>query len=202
MTIANFCRRNMTNDNILNLMRQITGFSDAELELVMKYFEHKNIKKKTILLKAGDTAQELYFIVSGCMRLFYEKDGADISAYFFTDHTFAGAYDSFVSRQPSRHAIEAIEDCQILTISYKGWQQLFIELPQMHGFVLKVIEERFISLHKLYTSLILDSPEERFTNLVKERPDILQRIPQHQIATFLGVTPVSLSRIRNRLAKK
>ena len=202
MTIANICRRNMTNDNILNLMRQITGFSDAELELVMKYFEHKNIKKKTILLKAGDTAQELYFIVSGCMRLFYEKDGADISAYFFTDMMFAGAYDSFASRQPSRHSIETSEDCQILTISYKGWQQLFIELPKMSGFVLKIIEDRFISLHKLYTSLILDTPEERFINLQNERPDILQRIPQHQIATFLGVTPVSLSRIRNRLTKK
>jgi len=193
---------NMTNDNILNLMRQITGFSDAELELVMKYFEVKNIKKKTILLKAGDTAQELYFIVSGCMRLFYEKDGADISAYFFTDMMFAGAYDSFASRKPSRHSIETSEDCQILTISYKGWQQLFIELPKMNGLVLKIIEERFISLHKLYTSLILDTPEERFINLQNERPDILQRIPQHQIATFLGVTPVSLSRIRNRLTKK
>ena len=192
----------MTNDNIQNLMRQITGFSDAELELAMKHFELKNIKKKTILLKAGDTAQELYFIVSGCMRLFYEKDGADISAYFFTDMMFAGAYDSFVSRQPSRHSIETSEDCQLLTISYKGWQQLFIELPKMNGFVLKIIEERFISLHKLYTSLILDTPEERFINLQNERPDILQRIPQHQIATFLGVTPVSLSRIRNRLTKK
>ena len=183
-------------------MRQITRFSDAELELVMKYFEAKNIKKKTILLKAGDTAQELYFIVSGCMRLYYEKDGADISAYFFTDLMFAGAYDSFVSRKPSRHSIETSEDCQILTISHKGWQQLFIDLPKMNGFVLKLIEERFISLHKLYTSLILDSPEERFINLQNERPDILQRIPQHQIATFLGVTPVSLSRIRNRLTKK
>jgi CRP-like cAMP-binding protein len=192
----------MTNDDIQNLMRQITGFSDADLELVMKYFEAKNIKKKTILLKAGDRAQELYFIVSGCMRLFYEKDGSDISAYFFTDLMFAGAYDSFVSRQPSRHSIETSEDCQILTISNKGWQQLFIELPKMNGFVLKLIEERFISLHKLYTSLILDTPEERFINLQNERPDILQRIPQHQIATFLGVTPVSLSRIRNRLSKK
>ena len=192
----------MTNDDIQNLMRQITGFSDAELELAMKYFEEKNVKKKTILLKAGDVAHEIYFVVSGCMRLFYEKDGADISAYFFTDMMFAGAYDSFVSRQPSRHSIEASEDCQILTISHKGWHQLFIELPKMNGFVLKIIEERFISLHKLYTSLILDTPEERFINLQNERPDILQRIPQHQIATFLGITPVSLSRIRNRLTKK
>src|SRR4051812_22138550 len=97
----------MTNDNIQNLIKQVTGFADNELALLMKYFEVKNIKKKTVILKAGTTAQELYFIVSGCMRLFYEKDGVDISAYFFTDLMFAGAYDSFASRQPSRHSIEA-----------------------------------------------------------------------------------------------
>jgi CRP-like cAMP-binding protein len=192
----------MTNDDVQKLVKQMTGFSDAELRLLMKYFEPRDIKKKSALLKAGKTAEEVYFIVSGCMRLFYDKDGADISAYFFTDLMFAGAYDSFASRQPSRHSIETVEDCHVLAISHKGWQQLFIELPKMHAFVLKVIEERFISLHKLYTSLILDTPEERFLNLIKERPDILQRIPQHQIATFLGITPVSLSRIRNRLAKR
>jgi CRP-like cAMP-binding protein len=192
----------MTNDNIRNLIKLITGFSDAESELLASYCEPRSIKKKTVLLHAGDTSHELYFIVRGCMRLFYEKDGVDISAYFFTDMTFAGAYDSFASQQPSRHVIEAAEDCEIIVISYNGWQKLFIELPKMYAFVLKVLEERFISLHKLYTSMILDSPEERFLNLINERPDIIQRIPQHQIATFLGITPVSLSRIRNRLAKK
>ncbi|HTJ53368.1 MAG TPA: Crp/Fnr family transcriptional regulator [Cyclobacteriaceae bacterium] len=192
----------MTNDDIRNLIKLITGFSDAESELLAGYCEPRSIKKKTVLLHTGDTSRELYFIVHGCMRLFYEKDGVDISAYFFTDMAFAGAYDSFASQQPSRHAIEAAEDCEIIVISYNGWQKLFVELPKMYAFVLKVLEERFISLHKLYTSMILDSPEERFLNLINERPDIIQRIPQHQIATFLGITPVSLSRIRNRLAKK
>lgn len=180
----------------------MTGFTDIELGMVLKHFETKTIKKKTNILKAGKTAKEVYFILSGCFRLFYEKDGEDISAYFFTEKMFAGAYDSFIYQRPSRHSIETLEECQVLSISYIALQELFIEFPKMNEFVRKVLEERFVSLHELFTSQILDSPEERYLNLQKNRPDLLNRIPQHQIATFLGITPVSLSRIRNRVTKK
>lgn len=192
----------MTNEKIINSIKQMTGFTDSDLGIVLKHFETKSIKKKTNILGAGTTAKEVYFILNGCIRLFYEKDGEDISAYFFTEKMFAGAYDSFISQKPSRHSIETLEDCQVLAISYKALQELFFEFPKMNEFVRKVLEERFVSLHELFTSQILDSPEERYLNLLKERPDIIQRIPQHQIATFLGITPVSLSRIRNRVTKK
>jgi len=192
----------MTNKKIINSIKQMTGFTDSDLGIVLKHFETKSIKKKTNILEAGTTAKEVYFILNGCIRLFYNKDGEDISAYFFTEKMFAGAYDSFISQKPSRHSIETLEDCEVLAISYKALQELFIEFPKMNEFVRKVLEERFVSLHELFTSQILDSPEERYLNLLKERPDIIQRIPQHQIATFLGITPVSLSRIRNRVTKK
>ncbi len=192
----------MTETNFLDSIKQISNFSDKELGIILTRFEMKNIKKKTNLLKAGDTAKEVYFIVKGCLRLFYEKEGEDISAYFFTEGMFAGAYDSFTAQQPSRHFIESLEDCQLLSINYKGLQELFIEFPKMNELVRKVVEERFISLHQLFTSHILDSPEEGYLYLLENRPDLLYRIPQHQIATFLGITPVSLSRIRNRITKK
>jgi CRP-like cAMP-binding protein len=192
----------MTNKKIINSINQMTGFTDSDLGSVLKHFETKSIKKKTNILEAGTTAKEVYFILNGCIRLFYKKDGEDISAYFFTEKMFAGAYDSFISQKPSRHSIETLEDCEVLAISYKALQELFIEFPKMNEFVRKVLEERFVSLHELFTSQILDSPEERYLKLLKERPDIIQRIPQHQIATFLGITPVSLSRIRNRVTKR
>ena len=160
----------MENENIINAIKQMTGFTDSELDTVLKHFEEKNIKKNTNLLKAGAIAKEVYFILNGCLRLFYEKDGQDISAYFFTEKMFAGAYDSFVSQKPSRHLIETSENCQVLVISYKAFQDLFIEFPKMNEFVRKILEERFISLHKLFTSQILDSPEQRYLNLQKERP--------------------------------
>ncbi len=192
----------MVPKDILQAIKQMTGFTDLEIGIVLQYFEPKNFKKKTTLLEAGSTAKEVYFILNGCIRLFYEKDGVDVSAYFFTEKMFAGAYDSFITQKTSRHAIETIEDCQVLAISYKALQALFIEFPKMNEFVRKVLEERFVSLHELFTAQILDSPEERYLNLLKERPELLHRVPQHQIATYLGITPVSLSRIRNRVAKK
>jgi len=190
---------NMLESDIFHTIRRSTGFSEPELTLVLQKFVRKQFKKKTILLSAGHTAREVYLLLEGCMRLYYEKDGEDISAYFFTEGMFAGAYDSFITQQPSRHAIQAGENCTVLAIHYANLQALLEEFPKMNEFVRKVMEERFVALHQIFTSQILDSPEERYLQLSTERPDLLQRIPQHQLARFLGITPVSLSRIRKRV---
>lgn len=192
----------MADHTVYSLLQQVAGFSDNEMSLLLSRFEEKKIPKKTTILSYGKVAREIYFIIGGCMRLYYDKDGVDISAFFFTENMFAGAYDSFTSKTKSRHSIETVEDCHCLSINYNNLQSLYGELPKMNELIRKVLEKRFFELHQLFTSQILDSPEERYLNLLKERPDLLQRIPQHQIATFLGVTPVSLSRIRNRVAKK
>lgn len=192
----------MISYDIVNYLKQLTDFTDSELEIVLKYFEKRSIKKKTILLEAGKTASEVYFIVNGCIRLFCEKNGTELSTYFFTEQMFAGTYDSFISRKPSRYSIETLEDCQLLVLSYQALQKLYIVFPKMNEFVRKSIEERFVLLHNLFTDYILNSAEERYLDIQKTRPDLLNRIPQHQIASFLGITPVSLSRIRNRITKK
>lgn len=176
--------------------------TEKELEKLVNNFEPRVVPKKTTLVQAGKAADEIYYVRSGCIRLYYLKEGTDISAYFFTEKMFAGAYDSFITQLPSRHYLEAIEDCDIVCISYQKFQRLLHEHPQLNELIRKILEERFVDLHNLFTSQILDSPEERYRNLLAQRPELLNRIPQHQLATFLGVTPVSLSRIRNRISKK
>lgn len=176
--------------------------TEKELEKLVNNFEPRVVPKKTTLVQAGRAADEIYYLRSGCIRLYYLKEGVDISAYFFTEKMFAGAYDSFITQTPSRHYLETTEDSEIRTISYPSFQRLLREYPEMNAIVRKILEERFVDLHNLFTSQILDSPEERYQNLMTHRPDLLNRIPQHQLATFLGVTPVSLSRIRNRISKK
>lgn len=192
----------MSLSNILQSVQKLTQANDAELETILKKFDLKVISSKHTLLKANTVAKEVYLLIDGCMRLYYEKEGVDISAYFFTEGMFSGAYDSFISQRPSAHCIEAVEECTVLAIDYKNFQELLTEFPKMNEFVRKVLEERFVSLHQLFTSHILDSPEERYLHLLELRPDLLNRIPQDQIATYLGITPVSLSRIRNRVTKK
>ncbi len=192
----------MTSSPILtDLLKKTAGFTKAEIPIILNCFMPSFLEKKTTILKAGDTAKEIYFVTKGCLRLFYEKDGKDISAYFFTENMFAGAYDSFVSQRTSRHSIEAYEDCEILKLSRSKLNRLYTQVPKMNEFIRKIIEARFFDLHDLFTSQILDSPEERYLNLLRTRTELISRIPQHHIATFLGITPASLSRIRRRIAK-
>jgi CRP-like cAMP-binding protein len=186
----------------INIFRQFTGFSISELEIIMPYFEQKKFKKKSILLNIGKVSNEVFYLINGCIRLYCEKDGEELSTYFFTENMFAGSYDSFLSRKLSKVAIETLEDCEVLVLSHESLESLYQVFPKMNEFIRKAIEQRFVLLHDLFISYLLNSPEERYLMLIKDRPELLQRIPQHQIASFLGITPVSLSRIRNRVLKK
>jgi CRP-like cAMP-binding protein len=188
--------------NYIEIVKKITQFSDSDLDIVLKYFEKKVFKKKTIIIESGKVSNEVYLILKGCIRLFCEKDGEELTTYFFTENMFAGTYDSFISRNPTRISMEALEDTDVLALSYKSLEELYKVFPKMNEFVRKSIEERFVVLHDLFTSYLLNRPEERYIHLLNERPELLLRVPQHQIASFIGVTPVSLSRIRNRVSKK
>jgi len=130
--------------------------------------------------------------------VYYEKLGKDLSGYFFLENGFAGAYDSFITQQPSRQGLEAMEESTLWGISYPAFQQLLNTHPVLNRWIRVLLEERFVALHALYAAHLLDSPAERYRWLCDTRPELLQRVPQHQLATFLGITPVSLSRIRRR----
>jgi len=192
----------MNDSNKLDIFRQFTDFNESELEIIMPYFETRKFKKKSILLDIGKVSNEVFYIIKGCIRLYCEKDGEKLSTYFFTENMFAGSYDSFLLRRPSKVAIETLEECEVLVLSHKAQEKLYDIFPKMNEFIRKAIEQRFVLLHDLFISYLLNSPEERYLMLQKDRPELLQRIPQHQIASFIGVTRVSLSRIRNRIAKK
>jgi CRP-like cAMP-binding protein len=192
----------MTEHDKIKIFQQFTDFNHSELEIIMPYFENKKFKKKTILLNVGTVSNEVFYIIKGCIRLYCEKDGEELSTYFFTENMFAGSYDSFLSRKPSKVAIETLEECEVLVLTHKSQEKLYDIFPKMNEFIRKAIEQRFVLLHDLFISYLLNSPEERYLTLLNDRPELLKRIPQHQIASFLGITPVSLSRIRNRVARK
>jgi CRP-like cAMP-binding protein len=195
-------KKAMSREEKLLLFRKFTTFEDSELDILMPYFEFKKFKKKSILLDIGKVSNDVFYLIKGCIRLYCEKDGNELTTYFFTENMFAGSYDSFLSRKPSKVAIETLEDCEVLILSHQAQENLYKIFPKMNEFIRKAIEQRFVLLHDLFISYLLNSPEERYLMLIKDRPELLQRVPQHQIASFLGITRVSLSRIRNRLTKK
>jgi CRP-like cAMP-binding protein len=177
----------------------IVAFTESEKQILEDAFTFRQVPKKFKLTEEGKIAKEVYFILQGLVRLYYTKDGEEITGFIFREHLFASSYDSFLRQAPSIQTLETLEDSDLLVISYSGMQQLYDTLPKMHILTRKVAEQRFINAQMILSSFILDSPEERYSKFEEQHGDLLLRVPHHMIASYLGITPVSLSRIRKRL---
>jgi CRP-like cAMP-binding protein len=179
----------------------IEKFKNNNPELWKKYhhlFKEIMVPDKTILLHEGEISQNIYFIKIGCLRAWFNKDGKDITTQFFFEKQGVASIESFHNRVPSIINIETIEPSELSTLSKNGLDLLFNDIPRIKDGFYELILQRFIDYSKLFISRIKDSPRERYLDLVKNNPDIIKRVPQHYIASYLGITPVSLSRIKNR----
>lgn len=189
-----------TEKSILGIkLKEVVDFSDYEIDQILARFEFEHLEKKTILVNPNEKSEKLFFVLKGCLRLYYEKDGEEISTYFFTEEMFAVTLESYMTGKKSRCSLDVLEDSEVLFITSENWKKLVEIIPKLNVFYLKVLQERFFVVHDLFASFILDSPEERYLNLIKNQPHLLQRIPQGKLASYLGITPVSLSRIRSRI---
>lgn len=161
-------------------------------------FNRREIASKTTLLNEGEIAKQAFYIEKGCLRISFNNNGKDITFQFFFEGEIVSSIESFRTNQPSLFTIESIEPCVLHSISQKN----FAILVESSALIKKQVEEhtfqRLIFYQKLFLSHIRDNPEKRYLDLLKNNPKILQRVPQHYIASFLGITSVSLSRIRNR----
>lgn len=165
-------------------------------------FTFRQVPNKFKLAEEGKVAKELYFINKGLIRLYYSKNGEEITGFIFQEGLFAASLDSFLRHSPSIQSLETMEDCELLVITKEELEALYRRLPAMNTITRKIAEQRFINAQRILSSFILDSPEERYKKFEVAHKDLLLRVPLHYIASFLGITPVSLSRIRKRLQKK
>ncbi len=156
------------------------------------------IPAKTILLNAGKTSKHFYFIKKGCLRLSLNHDGKDITFQFFFENQGVASIESFVRNTPSIFNIESIEPSIVLKLRKDDLLHLFEDFPELKEAYNHHIIDRLINYTHLFLSRIQDSPNQRYKRLIETHPLLIQRIPQHYIASYLGVTSVSLSRIRNR----
>lgn len=156
------------------------------------YFQNITLPARTLLLKEGETAQNIYFIEKGCMRAWFNNDGKDITFQFFFEGQFIASIESFKNNIPSIFNIESIEPCELKVISKISFENILLQTPSLKKEVKEFLFQR------LFLSRIKNSPEQRYQELLKEYPEVLLRVPQHYIASYLGITSVSLSRIRNR----
>ncbi len=187
---------------ILTSLSKFISLDSAEQEDFVSKLELRHYNKKELVLKEGQVCKHAYFINYGCLRYYYNLDGQDSTAQFFFENGWYADYESFLSGLPSKQNIETLENSELLLLPAKALQQLFVEIPKFERFGRLMAENAFLGIKQRSEMLENLSAEERYLKLMQERPKVFERIPQHYIASYLGIQPPSLSRIRKKLANK
>ena len=175
--------------------------SDAELEEVVSKFKRKPVKKNNYIFRQGDTCKDFAFVDKGCLRLYYVKDGIEVSVWFAFQPSSAIEVYSFISEKPSDYFLQAIEDSEVLYIPKTELKKMYKSHPKMQEMMRNYWEAVLLDLITRFTALEKDSAEKRYLDLINNT-DYLGTIPQKYLASFIGVTPTSLSRIRKKIIRE
>lgn len=163
----------------------------------------KEVPSGTTLLSEGDIATKLFLVIHGCLRTYFIKEsGIEITSQFFIEGQMVSSFESAMTGKPSRQYIDAIEDSIIGFFQITNFKKMISDPgPGMNDFN-RFLISRLIFYMNQHASFILDNPEERYKKLLQDNPELVSRLPQKYIASYLGITPVSLARIRTRLRKQ
>lgn len=161
--------------------------------------EERSFPKRYTLLRAGDVSRHAYFIESGCVRLWHNHGGADVSVKFFLPGELCASLQSMHSGEPSRYELETITPCVVRRLTKTELDQKAEETPGLQEYIASVIVHCLVNYQDLFVDRIAKTSEERYKALIEEDPAILDIVPLHYIASYLGITPVSLSRIRKKM---
>lgn len=161
-------------------------------------FKRQEVPAKTTLLQEGQISKTMFFIDKGCLRTWVNNNGKEITTQFFFEGDSVSSIESFRTNRPSLYSIESLEPCMLQTISQKDLQTSIENSPELKKELEDHLFRRLFQSQQLLYSFLKNNPKQRYEELLEQHPHIVQRIPQHYIASYLGITPVSLSRIRNR----
>ncbi|SEK80213.1 Crp/Fnr family transcriptional regulator [Parapedobacter koreensis] len=180
-----------------------TLISDEEFEVIRRHFTPKKIRKKQYLLQEGEIGKHMAFVVKGAMRKYYiDEKGTENIVDLYIENWWAGDRESFVMFTPSIYHIDAWEDCELLLISREDTLKLCSQCRAFNELLLKLDERNNIAAQKRITSSISFTAEKRYEDFVGSHPYFVQRFPQHIIASYLGITKDTLSRVRKKTRQK
>ncbi|UHO39119.1 Crp/Fnr family transcriptional regulator [Chryseobacterium capnotolerans] len=176
------------------------NFTPKDIERVQQYFEPVSFVKNTVIEEAGKVPNYLYYIVSGYLRLFYmDEDGSEVTTHINCPPGFFTSYSHFVSGTVSDHSVECITACELLRITKTNLDDLVNESKAMKDFSISVFQHSIAYNENRSRELSALSAEQRYLKLLKNYPEIIQHVPIQYIASFLGMKPESLSRIRRKI---
>lgn len=184
--------------NIYTVIASFIEITEEEWASYSSMFRLKEIEKKTIVLHEGNICKEVFFVNKGLLRIYFiDKNGEEKTFHFAPKDTFATDYESLLKQIPSNYSIQALEDTQVVCMSLDMilWGYQHLRYGEKLGRILA--ENYFFLLSNKIQSIYTQTPLERYNNLTRIFPDIFRRVPQHYIASYLNITPVHLSRLKN-----
>jgi|SRR6185312_9625571 CRP-like cAMP-binding protein len=188
--------------NLLYSIQNLITLSPAEKDIVTSLFKEKTYKKGDFFLAEGQICKQVGFVARGLMRYYINHDGEDKTYAFSQENDFICNYESFLPQSPSLKIIQALEDCDVFVISYDDLQIFYANVREGERFGRIAIEAVFIQLLQDISAFYTETPELRYVRFIKSHTDLQQRISQYHIASYVGVKPQSLSRIRKRISTR
>lgn len=183
-------------------LQKFPEITDEERETLLTLLPVRKFSKGEILLREGATCTECYFVLKGCVRKYVIDDEKDKTVGFFTEEEAVIDFSIYGTGVPSDHFLICLEDCLLLVGDINTEPEMYKKYPVLESVTRSIIQQDFGKAQLAFSSFITSTPEERYTSLLKSKPELLQRVPQHYLASYLGITPESLSRIRRRVAAR
>jgi CRP-like cAMP-binding protein len=177
--------------------------SEEEFNFCKTLFIPKKLRKKQYLLQEGDVCKYTAFVEKGMLRMFtVDEKGNEPILQFSSEGWWVADLYSFLTDEPSKYNIEALEDCELLLITKESWNILLEKVPAFERYFRILIQNSLIATQRRLMSSISETAEEKYLKLIDNFPGCLQRVPQHMIASYLGITRETLSRVRSQMAMK
>jgi CRP-like cAMP-binding protein len=188
-------------DLLFDFISKYVSLSEDEKSAIISLDIFRSVKKGTTLLEEGQNSKNGYFVLVGCIRTYYIIDGEEKTTAFYTEMEGLTPH-CVINKAPSQYYIACLED-SILTVANPDMEvELFKKFPKFETLCRLLSEELLAKQQINFDEFKTSSPEQRYLNLLQKRPDLIQRVPQHQLASYLGIKPQSLSRLRARILEK
>lgn len=188
-------------DSLRSYIEQFVSFTEEEFADILRHFQFEQLKKGDFFHHAGAPCQRVAYIRSGALRSFYKLENQDFTRFVLLKNSFATALTSFVSQTPSRESIQAVTDCELYVIDYESNEALYAKYPKWQELGRKLIAYYHAKLEDRVFRLLTQSAEERYRTLTAEQPELLREVPLQYIASILGVTRETLSRVRKKISR-